>query len=548
MKNLQAEKLLEMDRVKSRFFANISHEFRTPLTLILGPLQKLLNSTGEETTRKELNIMQRSARRLAGLIEQLLDLSRLETGHMKLKARNMNIVYALKPMILSFASLAEKRKIKLTYSPPQHPIMGWIDVEILEKIVTNLLSNAFKFTPDGGKIEVRISPTSLSNPPLTKGGEKEGVEISVSDTGPGIPPDQLDKIFDRFYQLDDSGTHHHEGTGIGLALTRELVERHYGEISVESKVNKGSTFTIRFPLGRDHLKADEIVEETEKSEEQKISEEMVSEKTDDTQQIETIQSAVQNKRLPLLLIVEDHADMRQYMRGYLENHYRIIETVNGVEGMNQSKKYMPDLVISDVMMPEMDGFALCQKLKTDPQTSHIPVILLTARADAESKLSGLETGADDYITKPFDARELQIRVKNLIEQRNKLKETFVSNALIDTVSLAQTKTDKNFLKKIIKIVQLNMNNPQFNVEVFISEMAISRSQLHRKIKGLVGLSTTAFIRLLRLKQAAIMLKNKAYSISEIAYKVGFNNINYFNKCFRRQFNTSPSEFRESHQN
>jgi len=566
MKQLHAEKLEEVDRMKSHFFANISHEFRTPLTLILGPLESLLSRHSDKDSRQELKIMQRSARRLQRLINQLLDLSKLEAGRMKLQVREENIVALLKSFVQAFESLAKLKNIQLVFQAEQENIPAYIDREKLETIVNNLLSNAFKYTPEGGSVVVEISLPPLSIPPLDKEGKLWGVGINISDTGTGIPVDRLPHIFDRFYQVDDSyrresapldsgrskkvqlGENYYptgqEGTGIGLALTKELVEFHKGEIYVSSHLGKGTTFVIRLPIGKEAYSKDEMAETATPLVPSLIDEE-------EKGSLETVDTEIQKiteskkdtrKSLPILLIVEDNPDMRVYIRSNLINAYRIIEAEDGQEGFNKCAKVFPDLVISDVMMPKMDGFELCAKLKTDHRTSHIPVILLTARAAAEDKIGGLETGADDYIIKPFDARELQVRVKNLIEQRRKLRERFRKEGILQPQQVAVTPTDQKFLQKVLEIVESHISDERFSVEAFGKEIGMSRTLLYRKLQALTDYSPNEFIRSMRLNQAAQLLAKQSGNVTQIAYQVGFNNLSYFARCFQRQFGVSPSRY------
>ena len=512
IEHLHAEKLEELDHMKSHFFVNISHEFRTPLTLIQGPIKQILSGEFRGNLMEQCRIILRYCNRLLNLINQILDLSRLESDQSTLRVSCTNISQFLKGIIQSFASLAERKKINLKYKVDEEKLMGYVDRDKVEKIVTNLLSNAFKFTPEKGRIEVALSlrgdlattrstkkslsninfegsrPSpivlgeggpqggtggvineSLSYPspdpfPYTKGkGQYDSVEISISNTGPGIPAEQLDKIFDRFYQADTTYKKDGEGSGIGLALTKELVEVHHGKIKVESEVNKGTTFTVWLPIGKEHFKPEEIVEES-------VDKWAVIEPTPQTPPLVSgdgrgveitppvssinhqvcrlpgLQSPVSGLPSPLLLIVEDNPDVTSYISSFMKNDYRILTAENGKEGFKKALDKYPDLIISDVMMPVMDGFELCHKLKSDENTSHIPVILLTAKADMDSKIEGLEFGADDYISKPFDARELHARVKNLIEQRKKLREKFAQTIEINPGEITASSMDEQFLK------------------------------------------------------------------------------------------------------
>ena len=583
MEHHEAEQLKELDTMKSRFFANISHEFRTPLTLILGPLEKLFIKHSDKESREEIRIAQKSAIRLQRLIDQLLTLSRLEAGKLKLQARQEDLVSLVNGYFQSFESLAKQRNIHLEFHSDQKKIPVYVDRDKLEKILYNLLSNAFKFTPEGGRISVMV------------GGQRSAVSgrlipadrrpptadliagcaiISISDTGPGIAPEHLPHIFDRFYQADDFLIRDQEGTGIGLALAKELVELHHGEIRVESEVGKGTTFFVLLPLGSENLgeegkRGRGEGEKIGRLEDWKIGGldegkggmrnlkpgTQNSELKTQNSELKTQNSELrtQNSELrtdkPLLLIVEDNPDLLAYIKDYLEKDYRVAEALEGEEGLKEAMRIIPDLVISDVMMPKMDGFTLCRKLKTDERTSHIPVILLTARAAMEDKLEGLETGADDYIAKPFNPEELLARIKNLIRQRNVLREKFIHDfwkgARKPGLSISAAglgRFDKAFLKKALDIAEDHLSDTGFNIAVFCKEMAMSRQQLHRKLRALMDQSPTEFVRTIRLKKAAELLAQKGGTVSEIAYDTGFNTLSYFTKCFKEQYGVNPSEF------
>lgn len=483
------------------------------------------------------------------MINQLLDLSKLEAGSMSLKARPENLVQLLKGMVLSFSSLAERKHITLRFRPGSEILEGsliaYVDRDKLEKTISNLLSNAFKFTQKGGSISISMGRGTLQRAPT------DSIEIRIKDTGIGIPANRLPHIFDRFYQADDSYTCEQEGSGIGLALTKELVELHHGEIQVASEVGKGTTFTVHLPLGKDHLKPEEIVAEAplpagESRETAAPSSEEIGEGVAMGKPSEDVQSPEGSEDPPIVLIVEDNADVRTYIREYLEENYQIEEAVDGEQGYEKSVNTIPDLIISDVMMPKLDGYELCHKLKTDERTNHIPVILLTARAGGESKFEGLETGADDYIIKPFDARELQVRVKNLIEQRRKLRERFAREITVQPKDITITSMDEQFLQKAMDVVEQNLSDPEFSTERFAQRVAMSRMQLHRKLRALTDHSAHEFVRTYRLKRAAQLLRHQASTVTEICYDVGFNSLSHFSKAFREQFEQSPSEFADTH--
>ena len=533
----KAEKMHEVDEMKSRFFANISHEFRTPLTLIFGPAKDIAeNCDDKNKVQQNAGIIKRNASRLYNLVNQLLDLSKLEAGKMSLEASEQNIITLLKGYVLSFSSLAERKKIKLSFDAVEVNLQAYIDKAKLEKIINNLLSNAFKFTPDEGVIDFAVKKLN------------KYVEIRITDNGIGIEKERLDKIFDRFYQVDGSHTREREGTGIGLSLTKELVELHKGKIEVDSEYGKGTTFKILLPLGKEHLKAEEIVEkgfddekEVNIKEADQIPEIEYSKKTND------IDLLIETDK-PLLLIVEDNSDVRQYIINHLEDEYRILEAANGDDGLKEAIKQIPDLIISDVMMPKMDGFKLCEKLKTDERTSHIPVILLTAKATDKDKIAGYETGADDYIMKPFDSNVLKVRIKNLIEQRKKLIEQFRKEGFVEFEEKNITSTDKKFLKNVLQIINNHLSNTSFGVEILADEVSMSRRNLDRKLVALTGESPGDLISRVRLTHAARLIIRSFGNISEIALEVGFSNPAYFSKCFSKQFGLLPSEYKTNHLN
>ncbi|MDT8393444.1 MAG: ATP-binding protein [Bacteroidales bacterium] len=540
---LQKEKLAELDRMKSRFFANISHEFRTPLTLILGPLEKLISTTNDKDCINDLNMMQRNARRLQRLINQLLNLSKLEAGEMKLIAGEKNIVGLVRGYVHSFESLAKQKNIRLKFTSDDEKTLIYVDNDKIEKILYNLLSNAFKFTPEGGEISVSV----LTHPvkPFYREGEDDGVKIIVTDTGPGIPPDKVKHVFERFYQADNASSGDMEGTGIGLALTQELVKLHGGAIEVESKEGQGTRFIITLPKGYEHLKPDEIAPmEVGESE---IGDFMPVWMEGDGSKPKEIGEKDKLSGKPILLVVEDNNDLRAYMRSFLDKEYIIYEAIDGERGLEAALENIPDLIISDVMMPRMDGYDLCRRLKTDERTSHIPIIMLTAKASREDKLAGLGLGADDFLTKPFDPAELQARIKNLINQRIALREKYAHDFKLSppAVDKGPLSLDQQFLHKAIDVVRKYYHDPEFTVETFGSHMAMSRMQLHRKITALTGQAASEFIRSLRLQEAATLLKNKAGTIAEIAYDTGFTSPSYFTGCFKKYYGMSPTEYQRN---
>jgi signal transduction histidine kinase/DNA-binding response OmpR family regulator len=546
--------LRQAQAAKDRIFTNISHEFRTPLTLIQGPVEKMLTEEPRKDVKEQYRMVLRNTRRLLTLVNQLLDLSKLDAGELKLHVREMDIVDLVRGIASSFDSLAVQKGIRFKVLTPDESIVRWFDPDCVVKIVTNLLTNAIKFTNEKDSVVLQISITHPSSQPevshlaeLTedKSQISDYIFITVTDTGIGMTANELDRIFDRFYQLDRGRRREYEGTGIGLTLTKELVELHKGEITVSSEPAKGSTFTVMLPLYKEGFKPDESVH-TEESiiNPKKPTVEIEEPQIHDTKEL----TEHDDGNLPLLLIVEDNADMRKYMRSCLDHKYRIIEAVNGEDGIEKAIEMIPDMVISDVMMPMMDGFELCNELKTDELTSHIPVILLTAKASVESKLVGLETGADDYITKPFDARELMVRVRNLIEQRKKLRKCFGQDMSFIPKDIVITSTDERFLNRSLEVVKAHISDTKFTADMFAKEMFFSRMQLHRKIKSLTGCSPGKFIRMFRLKMASQLLQNHAGTIAEIANQVGYDEPSHFTEAFRKQFGVPPSEYAKEQEN
>jgi len=533
MEHFQAEHLAQVDRLKSRFFSNISHEFRTPLTLILGPADQAIETTAESPTRQKLRIIRENASKLFGLVNQLLDFSRLESGMMRLQISNGDVVQFLRRVVMSFESWAERKKIDLEFRSDTEMAEGFFDRDKLEKIVNNLMSNALKFTPEGGTVTVRVNEFRTQNSEFRT---QNSVSLSVSDTGTGIPPEHLPHIFDRFYRVDE--THTTEGTGIGLALTKELVELHHGSITVESTPGTGSVFTVVLSVEKSAYRSDEISETPYETEGHTHIEAATP-----VAEAESIPSAESTEGKPVVLVVEDNADLRDYIREYLETDYAVSEAGNGKEGYDKAVELVPDLVISDVMMPEMDGMELCKALKQDVRTSHVPVILLTARAGTDSKIEGLEIGADDYVTKPFDLKELIARARNLIEQRRQLRKKFSAGVVLKPGEVAVSSLDDTLLKKIMDTVEKNMGNENFSVDDLAQEAFMSRRHLSRKLHALTNLSPAEFIQYIRLQRARELLERDAGAVAEIAYQVGFGSPSHFSACFRERFGILPSEIR-----
>lgn len=523
----QADRLQELDRIKARFFANLSHEFRTPLTLMLGPVEDaLLGHSGPISTRlqRQLQIAKRNGRRLKQLINQLLDLSRLEAGRMELDLGMYDMIKFSRTTVSSFLSLAETRDIALTFHADCDDLIMAFDSDKMDKILTNLLSNAIKFTPPHGKVRLSIDVV-----------EGNQALISVKDTGPGIPEDQRTQVFDRFYQIGSGGSDVQAGTGIGLALVKELTELHDGTISLETDEGFGSTFSLRLPIRR--LTGDRSQPTTNAILDSDVRDhELLLEMLDEDREETAPEDA------PLVLVADDNDDVRTYLRGHLEKKYRVVEARDGNEAIRLLDDELPALVISDVMMPGKDGHEVCRIIKEDERTNHIPVVLVTARASDESRREGLESGADDYLFKPFNATDLMIRVENLIEIRRILRERFSGEFVLKPANIAVKSAEVEFLERLQEVIEEHIGDTSFGVEWLASEVGISPRQLQRRLRASLRLSAAGYIRTLRLERAAQLLDARAGTVSEISYKVGFLDANYFSRLFRQTFGMPPSEY------
>jgi len=548
-KNLQLEeqagKLKEMDKIKSRFFANISHEFRTPLTLIMGPLEQMLTGPleKEREQKKKMRLMLRNSRRLLSLINQLLALSKFDSGTIKLQAFRQNIVPFLKGILNSFDSLAVQNEVELIFQTEAEEIPLFYDPEKLEEVISNLLSNAVKFTPAGGRITLAVKVKESQSGI----GEHGFLEISISDTGPGIPLGDMAHIFDRFYQADSTYEHHRQGTGIGLAIAREIVELHHGVITADSTgiEGVGTRFVIQLPMGDAHLKPEEIVESL--SAPKKLAVPRPGVKEDKEEEFEAKEKEEEIGKEPadqekdIILVVEDNADVQEYIRGALEPGYTVKQAMDGEEGLRQAREIVPDLIICDIMMPGMDGYELCRTLKTEIATSHIPVILLTAKAAEENIIQGLETGADDYITKPFNIKMLLARIRNLIELRRHWQQTWNREMTLQPIGMKVSEVDKKFIKELKQVMEKSIPDTEFNVDQLCQKLYMSHATLYRKIHALTGETPTDFIRSYRLKRGAELLKSGVGTVLEVALEVGFSSANYFTKCFKKKFHQLPTE-------
>ncbi len=528
LERINARKLHELDMLKLKFFTNISHEIRTPLTLILGPLEKMLGDSNTSREMQEnLKLMHRNAKNLNRLISQLLDFRKLQTGNLKLNLTEADIVSFLEGIVESFREYATERGIKLTFKTLKKSVFVAFDPDKIEKIINNLLSNAFKFTEPGGSVGVNLSlvfDTGVDD--FSESGmDQQFIEINVKDTGKGISDSNLDKIFMRFFQSGEA--QQVSGAGIGLSLVKELVHLHKGTISVSSKPNRGTKFTIRIPY---NLAADDKKEASEPEAQKPVAESSLSENPESSYDAR------------VMLIVEDNADVRTFIRSHFNSFYRIYEAVDGEEGLKLALENVPDIVISDILMPRMDGYELCKKLKNDERTSHIPVLLLTAMHSKEHELKGLSTGADDYITKPFDLSVLQAKVDNVLSMRDLLKEKYTSTMVLEPNNVVLSSPDERFLQRVIDVVEENIANAELDIEQFSVKVGVSRMQLYRKLHALTNMTVKEFIRHIRLKRATQLLEQQQLNISEIAYAVGFKDLSHFRKCFKREYGMSATDY------
>jgi len=530
------EKSDEMNQMKLQFFTNISHELRTPLTLIIGPLQQIMKGNVKEKDLKSLNtIMYKNANRLLKLINQLLDFRKAESGNLNLIIQQSELNIFIKDIYEAFKEIALEKNIQFLFKESTSELNAWFDNDKIEKILYNLLSNAFKFTPNGKSITIVVEKEIIKN--------EAYATIKVIDSGIGIPKEEIESIFERFYQTRKSHNPINEGSGLGLAYIKSLVEVHKGFITIESELDKGTICTISIPISKNTYSEDAIIEsEPQKYDFKytKIGVEVIKEN------ILTIQNKKQEQahspETPTLLIVEDNKDLQEYLYNYFIEYYHVLAAKNGVEGLELATKHVPDIIISDLMMPLMNGIEMCEKIKTDLSTSHIPVIILTAKAGIENEREGLETGADEFVLKPFNIEVLKLRIENILRTKQLWIEKFRTKPTSSSWKELSNKLDQDFIEKSLKIIRKNIDNSDFSVEKFSLEIGISRSTLFNKIKSITGQSTSEFIRTIRLKKAADLLKSGKHSITEVIFMVGFSDPKYFRTCFKKHYNKTPSEY------
>lgn len=512
------KKLLELDTAKNTFFTNISHEFRTPLTLINGPIEDQLDSEKLSTSeRKNLKAALRNTQRLKDLVDQLLALAKLESGNLKLNIRCANMPDFLIASAEAFIFNCTENNINFTVKVPKDEINDWFDQDILEKILYNLIGNAIKYTPENGSITLKGARVDNK------------YEISIINSGKYIPLEQQEKIFERFYQTSSKNP----GTGIGLSLTKELTEVHKGSISIKSEESGFTEFKVQIPVNKSIYSDQEIFSECEESgqpEKPAIFE------------LSAQKEIILPEDAPTILVIDDSKDIRDYVSSIFEYTFTVHTASNGKEAFEIAIEVIPDIVISDVMMPGEDGFTFTKHLKEHQLTSHIPVILLTAKTQITSKLEAMGIGADAYITKPFNSQLLKASVENLIENRRRLQQRFAQEVVLMPKDIAISSADEKFLDLLQKVLDKNITDSNFTIEDFGKEMGVSRMQLHRKLKALTGQSASEFLKTQRLKLALKLLKEKKISIAEVGYTVGFNDPSYFTKCFKQEFGRSPSEY------
>ena len=531
----EKERIEELNQVKLRFFTNVSHEFRTPLTLILGQIEVLMQMDLGTTIYNRILRIYKNAWHMRNLISELLDFRKQEQGYLKLKVEEQNLVTFTRQIYMCFYEYAQKKEITYRFDNVEETISVWFDSKQLQKVIFNLLSNAFKYTPNKGSIRVEVR--MLASQAI----------VSVCDTGVGIPEEHISKIFERFYQTDNSSSFT-LGTGIGLALAKGIMNMHHGKIDVESTVGKGTKFTLSLPLGNRHFSDEEMA--TVESRESVIISEAVPmlpfEQIMDVEEEKTkVQENIKEEDKPIILLVDDNEELLSMLEDLFLPTYKVYIAHDGREGLEMARQIQPDLIISDVMMPEMSGKELCYKIKTNVELSHISVVLLTAQTSVEYVVEGLMFGADDYVTKPFNVKVLIARCNNLIKNKKRLIAHYAGKTITESpVTEAINERDKELLAKCVNIIKENFENPAFDVTALASELCVGRSKLYMQFKQMTGLTPNEFILKIKLDEAMSLLKNHPeLNISEISIRLGFSSPRYFSKSFKAFFGVAPQTVR-----
>jgi len=540
MERLEIQKTKEMNHYKFQFFTNIAHEFRTPLTLIMAPAAQLmdLHPNNKEILPYVKSIYNNSTR-LLHLIRELIDFRKVETGHLKLCVQNDNLTHFIKTIIEAFTQYALEKEIELELIKPQRDIIGWFDCNVLEKIVLNLISNALKYTPEKGKISVEMVL------------QQKGAVVKITDNGIGIPAKYQDKVFNRFFQnasLLPKKNRFTESAGVGLSLTKSLIELHKGSIYLESKPNVGSCFTVSIPLLKScYLNSErqrEVIMDEGRIKDRAIEELMGLEEVLFVNK--NAESPCNENEKHIVLVVDDNKQIRNLIYDILHLDYTVLLAKNGIEALDKINYNNVLVVVSDIIMPEMDGLELCNAIKANINTCHIPVVLLTAKGELEHRIQGIESGADSYIPKPFDPRHLKVRIKKLIEMRIQVRDAFQSSQGVVVKDVAGLyKRDVRFVDSLQQFVANHLDKTELNADMLADQLAMSKTQLYRKIKAVTGFTPHGFIRNFRLKKAASLLIESSFTVSEIIDETGFNNRTYFYRCFKELYGESPTDYRKN---
>lgn len=529
LKQMEAKTQEEFHDARNRLFTNFSHELRTPLTLIMSPLDEIIeNENLNPELKNRMQTMQSNSHRLLRLVNNLMDFQKNESGMLKIGVSKSDIVAFTKEMVLLFNEMAASRDISLTCNSSDERIICLFDKNLMEKVLFNFLSNAIKNTPNGGKIEVRLNRNKTNNTLL----------VEIADTGIGVSPVDLEKIFVPFYQVSQS-EHAHSGTGLGLSLSKSIIELHHGKVWAESDGKTGAVFKFILPLSEDEFQYDDVVSEND---DESAIQYTIDVSDENWQKDEAISDVNYT-----LLIVEDNPDVRKYIKSRLERTYTIYEAANGEEGLTKAFNQLPDLILTDLMMPKMDGIAMCLKLKNDIRTSHIPVIMITARTTPGDIFEGYETGADDYIVKPFNINLLKVRIKNILQSRERLKELYGKNFSLKSLGVEAGSLDEKFMQKLYEILEREIANPNLDINDFCQEIGISRSNLYRKIKAVTNLSPGEFIRNFRLEASKKLLHREGVNISDVYTALGFSSHSYFSNCFKAKYGISPAKYAKNAQ-